>query len=73
MSKCRIRLILWLVLAGTSVIGGIVTDLILGTGSFPIFVRFLGLVDKRLCPSQTRFAFSKFLPNPLRTQKASAS
>jgi protein-S-isoprenylcysteine O-methyltransferase Ste14 len=44
MSKCRIRLILWLVLAGTSVVGGIVTDLALGTGSFPIFVRFLGVV-----------------------------
>ena len=48
MSKCRIRLILWLVLAGTSVVGGIVTDLILGTGSFPIFVRFLGLVGMLL-------------------------
>ena len=44
MPKCRIRLRLWLVLAGISVVGGIVTDLILGTGPFPIVVRLLGLV-----------------------------
>jgi protein-S-isoprenylcysteine O-methyltransferase Ste14 len=44
MSKCRIRLILWLLLAGLSVVGGIVTDFILRTESFPILVRLLGLV-----------------------------
>ena len=44
MSKCRIRLILWLVLAGTSVVGGIVADLVVGTGPFPIVVRLLGLL-----------------------------
>jgi protein-S-isoprenylcysteine O-methyltransferase Ste14 len=44
MSKCRIRLIYWLWLAGISVAGGIVTDLALGTEPFPIVVRLLGLV-----------------------------
>jgi protein-S-isoprenylcysteine O-methyltransferase Ste14 len=44
MSKCRIRLVYWLLLAGTSVGGGIVTDLILRTEPFPVLVRFLGLV-----------------------------
>jgi protein-S-isoprenylcysteine O-methyltransferase Ste14 len=44
MSKCRIRLILWLVLAGTSVVGGIVADLVVGTGPFPIVVRLLGVL-----------------------------
>jgi protein-S-isoprenylcysteine O-methyltransferase Ste14 len=48
MSKCRIRLILWLLLAVTSVGGGIVTDLVLRTGAFPIAVRFLGLVGMLL-------------------------
>jgi protein-S-isoprenylcysteine O-methyltransferase Ste14 len=48
MSKCRIRLILWLLLAGTAVGGGIVTDLILRTEAFPILVRFLGLVGMLL-------------------------
>jgi protein-S-isoprenylcysteine O-methyltransferase Ste14 len=48
MSKCRIRLILWLVLAGTSVLAGIITDLVLRTGSLPLFVRLLGLVGMLL-------------------------
>jgi protein-S-isoprenylcysteine O-methyltransferase Ste14 len=43
MSKCRVRLVLWLLLAGTAVVGGIVTDLILRTAPFPWFVRLLGL------------------------------
>jgi hypothetical protein len=43
MSKCRIRLMYWLFLAGISIAGGIVTDLILQTKPFPVFVRFLGL------------------------------
>jgi protein-S-isoprenylcysteine O-methyltransferase Ste14 len=48
MSKCQIRLVLWLVLAGTSVVGGIVTDLVLGTKPFPLPVRLLGLVGMLL-------------------------
>jgi hypothetical protein len=48
MSQCRIRLLLWLLLAGTSVGGGIAIDLILKTGPFPILVRFLGLTGMLL-------------------------
>jgi protein-S-isoprenylcysteine O-methyltransferase Ste14 len=48
MPKCLIRLILWLLLAGTSVAGGMVTDLILGTEPFPMFVRFFGLLGMLL-------------------------
>jgi protein-S-isoprenylcysteine O-methyltransferase Ste14 len=48
MSKCRIRLIYWLLLATISVVGGIVTDLALGTEPFPIVVRLLGLVGMLL-------------------------
>ena len=48
MSKCRVRLIVWLVLAGTSIVAGVVTDLILRTGSFPIFLRILGFVGMLL-------------------------
>ncbi len=44
MSKCRIRIILWLFLVSISVGGGIATDIILHTNPFPIPVRFLGLV-----------------------------
>jgi len=43
MSVCRIRLILWLFLAGTSIAAGIAADLILRTEPFPLLVRFLGL------------------------------
>ena len=43
MSKCRVRLILWLVLAGVSVCGGVVTDVVLRTDAFPLWVRLLGL------------------------------
>ena len=43
MSVCRIRLILWLFLAGTSIVAGIAADLILRTEPFPLLVRFLGL------------------------------
>jgi protein-S-isoprenylcysteine O-methyltransferase Ste14 len=48
MSVCRIRLILWLVLAGITVLGGIVTDLVLRTSPFPIWLRFLGLAGMLL-------------------------
>ncbi len=44
MSKCRVRLILWLLLAGVSIGGGIVIDVLLKTRAFPVFVRLLGLV-----------------------------
>jgi hypothetical protein len=43
MSVCRIRLILWLFLAGTSIAAGIAADLILLTDPFPVLVRILGL------------------------------
>jgi len=39
MSKCRVRLILWLLLAGVSIGGGIVIDVLLKTRAFPVFVR----------------------------------
>jgi protein-S-isoprenylcysteine O-methyltransferase Ste14 len=48
MSKCRIRVIYWLSLTVISVVGGIVVDLALGTESFPIVVRLLGLVGMLL-------------------------
>ena len=44
MSVCRRRVILWLLLAGASIGGGMAMDLILRTSSFPILFRFLGLV-----------------------------
>lgn len=44
MSKCRVRLILWLLLVVTSIGGGIATDLVLRTGAFPLWLRLLGLV-----------------------------
>jgi len=43
MSKCSKRLILWLFLAGASIAGGIVADIILRTEPFPVLVRLLGL------------------------------
>ncbi len=48
MSVCRIRLILWLFLAGTSIAAGIVADLILRTGPFLLLVRFFGLAGMLL-------------------------
>lgn len=43
MSKCRIRLIYWLVLAVVSVGGGILLDLVLQTGALPLWARLIGL------------------------------
>ena len=43
MSVCRIRLILWLVLAGITVLGGIVTDLVMHTSPFSLWLRIIGL------------------------------
>lgn len=48
MSICLIRLIVWLLLAGTSIGVGIITDLALGTESFPILIRFLGIAGMLL-------------------------
>jgi hypothetical protein len=35
MSVCQVRLILWFVLTGITVVGGVGTDLLLHTGPFP--------------------------------------
>jgi protein-S-isoprenylcysteine O-methyltransferase Ste14 len=43
MSVCRVRLILWLILAGISVIGGVLTDLVLRSVPFPLWLRIIGL------------------------------
>lgn len=43
MSKCGVRLLLWLFLAGISIAVGITTDLLMGTSPFPILARLLGL------------------------------
>jgi protein-S-isoprenylcysteine O-methyltransferase Ste14 len=43
MSVCRVRLILWLLLTGISVIGGIVTDFVLHSSPFPVWLRLIGL------------------------------
>jgi protein-S-isoprenylcysteine O-methyltransferase Ste14 len=48
MSVCRVRLILWLVLTGITILGGIATDLVLRTSPFPIWLRFLGLAGMLL-------------------------
>jgi len=44
MSKCRVRLLLWLVLAVASIGCGVGMDFALRTGAFPIWLRLLGLV-----------------------------
>lgn len=44
MSKCRVRLILWLILAGVSIGGGVLTDVLQRSQPFPLWVRVLGLV-----------------------------
>jgi protein-S-isoprenylcysteine O-methyltransferase Ste14 len=43
MSVCRIRLILWLFLTGITVVGGVGTDLVLHSVSFPIWLRVIGI------------------------------
>jgi protein-S-isoprenylcysteine O-methyltransferase Ste14 len=43
MSKCRVRLILWFILAGVSVCGGLLTDIVLRSDPFPLWLRLLGL------------------------------
>jgi protein-S-isoprenylcysteine O-methyltransferase Ste14 len=44
MSICRVRLILWLILTGVTVVGGISTDLVLQSSPFPVWLRFVGLI-----------------------------
>jgi protein-S-isoprenylcysteine O-methyltransferase Ste14 len=44
MSVCRVRLILWLILAGITILGGITADLVLHTSPFPLWLRVIGLV-----------------------------
>jgi protein-S-isoprenylcysteine O-methyltransferase Ste14 len=41
--KCRNRLVLWLVLAASSICAGAVADFTLRTGAFPVWLRLLGL------------------------------
>lgn len=48
MSVCQIRLILWLILAGITVTGGVVTDLTLQTSPFPAWLRIIGLAGMLL-------------------------
>ena len=48
MSICKKRLIYWLILVGTTVFGGTLTDLTLRTNPFPIWLRMIGLVGMLL-------------------------
>ena len=48
MSVCRIRLILWLILVGITVVGGVATDLILQTAPFALWLRAVGVVGMLL-------------------------
>lgn len=48
MSVCRVRLILWLILAGATLTGGLVTDLILQTSPFSVWLRIVGLAGMLL-------------------------
>ena len=43
MSKCGVRLVLWLLLCGISIAAGISVDVLLRTPAFPVSVRVLGL------------------------------
>ena len=43
MSKCRVRLIVWLLLAGVSVCAGVLMDIWLKSSPFSLWVRLLGL------------------------------
>jgi protein-S-isoprenylcysteine O-methyltransferase Ste14 len=44
MSVCQVRLVLWLVLTGITVIGGVGTDVLLHTSPFPVWLRIIGLL-----------------------------
>ncbi len=44
MSVCQARLVLWLILTGITIAGGVSTDLILQASPFPAWLRITGLV-----------------------------
>jgi protein-S-isoprenylcysteine O-methyltransferase Ste14 len=48
MSVCRVRLILWLILTGITIAGGILIDAILRTSPFPVWLRMVGLAGMLL-------------------------
>jgi len=48
LSACLKRLIFWLILAGFSIAAGIITDLVLNTGPFPLSIRLPGLIGMLL-------------------------
>ncbi|MCK4790624.1 MAG: isoprenylcysteine carboxylmethyltransferase family protein [Desulfobacteraceae bacterium] len=48
MSVCRIRLILWLILAGTTVVCGFITYLTLPINPFPLWLRVVGVAGMLL-------------------------
>ncbi len=48
MSVCRIRLILWLLLTGITIVGGVGIGLVLHTDSFPIWLRIIGIAGMLL-------------------------
>jgi protein-S-isoprenylcysteine O-methyltransferase Ste14 len=48
MSICRKRLVYWLILVGITVFGGILTDFILRTSPFPLWLRIFGLAGMLL-------------------------
>jgi protein-S-isoprenylcysteine O-methyltransferase Ste14 len=48
MSKCQVRLILWLTFTGIAVAGGVAADLLLHTSSFAAWLRIVGLAGMLL-------------------------
>jgi protein-S-isoprenylcysteine O-methyltransferase Ste14 len=44
MSVCQKRLILWLIFTAITIIGGVISDLVLHTGAFAVWIRFIGLL-----------------------------
>jgi protein-S-isoprenylcysteine O-methyltransferase Ste14 len=48
MSKCQVRLILWLIFTGIAVVGGVGTDLLLHTNPFAVWLRGIGLAGMLL-------------------------
>jgi protein-S-isoprenylcysteine O-methyltransferase Ste14 len=48
MSVCRVRLILWLIFTGFTIVGGVITDHVLQASPFPAWLRIAGLVGMLL-------------------------
>jgi hypothetical protein len=48
MSVCRIRLILWLILAGTTVVCGVITYITLPVNPFPFWLHVVGVAGMLL-------------------------